>query len=31
LLTQLEGIKENVRNAISNIEAQMPKKEQRYG
>jgi MarR family transcriptional regulator for hemolysin len=30
-LTQLEGIKENVRNAISNIEAQMPKKEQRYG
>ena len=31
LLTQLEGIKENVRNAISNIEAQMPKKEQHYG
>jgi MarR family transcriptional regulator, transcriptional regulator for hemolysin len=31
LLTQLEGIKENVRNAISKIEAQMPKKEQRYG
>jgi MarR family transcriptional regulator, transcriptional regulator for hemolysin len=31
LLTQLEGIKENVRNAISNVEAQMPKKEQRYG
>jgi MarR family transcriptional regulator, transcriptional regulator for hemolysin len=31
LLSQLEGIKENVRNAISKIEAQMPKKEQRYG
>jgi MarR family transcriptional regulator for hemolysin len=31
LLSQLEGIKENVRNAISNVEAQMPKKEQRYG
>ena len=31
LISQLEGIKENVRNAISNVEAQMPKKEQRYG
>ena len=31
LLSQLEGIKENVRNAISNVEAQMPKKEQLYG
>jgi MarR family transcriptional regulator, transcriptional regulator for hemolysin len=31
LLSQLESIKDNVRNAISNIEAQMPKKEQRYG
>ena len=31
LLTQLETIKENVRNALQNFEAQMPKKEQRYG
>jgi DNA-binding MarR family transcriptional regulator len=31
LISQLEGIKENVRNAISNVEAQMPKKEQLYG
>ena len=31
LISQLEGIKENVRNAISNVEAQMPKKEQQYG
>jgi MarR family transcriptional regulator, transcriptional regulator for hemolysin len=31
LLTQLELIKENVRNAIQNGEAEAPKKEQRYG
>jgi MarR family transcriptional regulator for hemolysin len=31
LLTQLEAIKENVRNAIQNYEAEAPKKEQRYG
>jgi MarR family transcriptional regulator, transcriptional regulator for hemolysin len=31
LLAQLESIKENVRHAIQTIEAQMPKKEQRYG
>jgi DNA-binding MarR family transcriptional regulator len=31
LLAQLDSIKENVRNAIQNIEAQMPKKEPRYG
>jgi MarR family transcriptional regulator, transcriptional regulator for hemolysin len=31
LVSQLESIKENVRNAIQNVEAQMPKKEQRYG
>ena len=31
LLSQLEQIKENVRNAIQNHEADAPKKEQRYG
>jgi MarR family transcriptional regulator for hemolysin len=31
LLSQLEAIKENVRNAMQNIETQLPKKEQRYG
>ncbi len=31
LLAQLEAIKENVRNAIQNAEANVPKKEQRYG
>jgi DNA-binding MarR family transcriptional regulator len=31
LISQLEAIKENVRNAMQNVEAQMPKKEQRYG
>jgi len=31
LLSQLELIKENVRNAIQNGEAEAPKKEQRYG
>jgi MarR family transcriptional regulator, transcriptional regulator for hemolysin len=31
LVEQLESIKENVRNALQNIEAQLPKKEQRYG
>src|ERR1700760_591199 len=31
LVTQLESIKENVRNALQTIEAQLPKKEQRYG
>jgi MarR family transcriptional regulator, transcriptional regulator for hemolysin len=31
LVTQLESIKENVRNALQNIEVQLPKKEQRYG
>jgi DNA-binding MarR family transcriptional regulator len=31
LLIQLELIKENVRNAIQNGEAEAPKKEQRYG
>ena len=31
LLTQLEAIKENVRNAIQGHEAEAPKKEQRYG
>ena len=31
LLTQLETIKENVRNAIQNHEANAPRKEQRYG
>ena len=31
LLTQLEKIKENVRNALQTIDAQLPKKEQRYG
>ena len=31
LLSQLESIKENVRNAIQNNEADAPRKEQRYG
>jgi DNA-binding MarR family transcriptional regulator len=31
LLSQLEAIKENVRNAIQNNPAEPPKKEQRYG
>jgi DNA-binding MarR family transcriptional regulator len=31
LVTQLESIKENVRNALQTIETQLPKKEQRYG
>jgi MarR family transcriptional regulator, transcriptional regulator for hemolysin len=31
LVAQLESIKENVRNALQNIDAQLPKKEQRYG
>jgi DNA-binding MarR family transcriptional regulator len=31
LLSQLESIKENVRNAIQNYEPDAPKKEQRYG
>ena len=31
MLAQLESIKENVRNAIQNHEADAPKKEQRYG
>ena len=31
LVEQLESIKENVRNALQTIEAQLPKKEQRYG
>ena len=31
LISQLEAIKENVRNAMQNIEAQMPRKEQHYG
>jgi MarR family transcriptional regulator, transcriptional regulator for hemolysin len=31
LISQLETIKENVRNAVQNIETQLPKKEQRYG
>jgi MarR family transcriptional regulator for hemolysin len=31
LLSQLETIKENVRTAIQNFEADAPKKEQRYG
>jgi MarR family transcriptional regulator, transcriptional regulator for hemolysin len=31
LLSQLEMIKENVRNAIQNTDADAPKKEQRYG
>jgi DNA-binding MarR family transcriptional regulator len=31
LISQLEAIKENVRNAMQNVEAPMPKKEQRYG
>jgi len=31
LVAQLESIKENVRNALQNIEVQLPKKEQRYG
>jgi len=31
LVSQLESIKENVRNALQSIDAQLPKKEQRYG
>ena len=31
LVAQLESIKENVRNALQSIEAQLPKKEQHYG
>ncbi len=31
LLSQLETIKENVRNAIQNTEGEPPRKEQRYG
>src|SRR6201996_3112998 len=31
LVSQLESIKENVRTALQNIDAQLPKKEQRYG
>lgn len=31
LVSQLESIKENVRNALQTIDAQLPKKEQRYG
>jgi DNA-binding MarR family transcriptional regulator len=31
LLTQLEAIKENVRNAIQNAPVEPPRKEQRYG
>jgi len=31
MLTQLELIKENVRNAIQNVDVEAPKKEQRYG
>jgi DNA-binding MarR family transcriptional regulator len=31
LVAQLESIKENVRNALQNVDAQLPKKEQRYG
>ena len=31
LVVQLESIKENVRNALQNIDVQLPKKEQRYG
>jgi MarR family transcriptional regulator for hemolysin len=31
LVAQLESIKENVRNALQSIDAQLPKKEQRYG
>jgi MarR family transcriptional regulator, transcriptional regulator for hemolysin len=31
LVSQLESIKENVRNALQNIDVQLPKKEQRYG
>jgi DNA-binding MarR family transcriptional regulator len=31
LVTQLESIKENVRNALQSIEVQLPKKEQHYG
>ncbi len=31
LVTQLESIKENVRNALQTIETQLPKEEQRYG
>ena len=31
LVSQLESIKENVRNVLQTIDAQLPKKEQRYG
>jgi MarR family transcriptional regulator for hemolysin len=31
LVAQLESVKENVRNALQSIDAQLPKKEQRYG
>ena len=31
LVSQLESIKENVRSALQTIDAQLPKKEQRYG
>jgi MarR family transcriptional regulator for hemolysin len=31
MLAQLEAIKENVRNAIQNVEADVAKSEQRYG
>jgi len=31
LLSQLETIKENVRNAIQNADGEPPRKEQRYG
>jgi MarR family transcriptional regulator, transcriptional regulator for hemolysin len=31
LVSQLESVKENVRNALQSIDAQLPKKEQRYG
>jgi MarR family transcriptional regulator, transcriptional regulator for hemolysin len=31
LVSQLESVKENVRTALQSIDAQLPKKEQRYG
>ena len=31
LVSQLESVKENVRNALQSIDAQLPKREQRYG
>ena len=31
LVSQLETVKENVRNALQSIDAQLPKREQRYG